>query len=164
LYFGFFEPTKGRTWIFKAVRYFFAILFIGLAIWWGMPEENTSNVPGTAWQTYSESALDQAKADGKPAIIDVFAEWCLPCKELDKLSFSDPRVIAASKGIVMLKADITSGGSPESKKIIARYGLKGVPTVIFIKPDGEEISDLRINQFEKADAVLERFNKLLESK
>ena len=164
LYFGFFEPTKGRTWIFKAVRYFFAVLFIGLAIWWGMPEENAANVSGAAWQTYSEQALDQAKADGKPAIVDVFADWCLPCKELDKFSFSDPRVIAASKGIVMLKADITSGGSPESKKIIARYGLKGVPTVIFIKPDGEEILDLRINQFEKADAVLARFNKLLESK
>ena len=164
LYFGFFEKTQARTWRFKSARAFFAILFIGAAIWWDIPSQMPrDNRSGIAWQPYSQSALGQAGADGKPAIIDVYADWCIPCKELDKYSFSDPRVIEASRGVVMLKADVTKGNSPEAKQFIAQYGIKGVPTVIFISADGSELKDLRMNQFEKADIVYGRFSSLLSA-
>ncbi len=163
LYFGFFEPTIGRTWRFKAVRYFLGIMFLAVAVWWGMPAETALETGGIAWKPYSEEALTQARSEGKPVIIDVYADWCIPCKELDKLSFSDERVIEASRNVVMLKADITKGNSAEAKKVIASYGIKGVPTVIFIRPDGMEEADLRLNQFEKADGVLARFNALLSA-
>jgi thioredoxin:protein disulfide reductase len=161
LYFGFFEPTPAKTWKFRIVRYLFAILFIGGAIWWEMPEAgSTAQTQGIAWQKYSDSLLQKAQADNKPVVIDFFADWCIPCKELDKISFSDKRVVEASQGMITLKADLTSGSSPESQALITKYGIRGVPTVVFIKPDGTEESDLRINQFEKPDAVLTRFKKL----
>jgi thiol:disulfide interchange protein DsbD len=163
LYFGFFEPTPAKTWKFRAVRYLFAVVFIGIAIWWGMPEEGATNISGIAWRPYSENALQKAKSEGRPVIIDIFADWCIPCKELDKFAFSDSRVVEASKSIMMLKANITAGGTPETKKIITRFGVKGVPTIIFIRSDGAEEPDLRINQLEKADFVLERINSLLTS-
>ncbi len=160
LYFGFFEPTPAKTWRFRTVRYLFAIVFIGAAIWWGMPSEKAVAEEGIAWQPYSIETIQQAVAQKKPVVVDFYADWCIPCKELDKLSFSDPRVIEASKKMVMLKANLTKGSDPEVKEIIAQYGIKGVPTVIFIGPDGQERSELRINQFEKADLVLGHFGAL----
>jgi thiol:disulfide interchange protein DsbD len=165
LYFGFFEPTPAKTWKFRFVRYAFAVLFIGLAIWWDIPSEGSATqTTGVAWQKYSESAINQAIADKKPVVIDFYADWCIPCKELDKLSFSDPRVIEASRGMVMLKADLTSGSSLESQAMVKKYGIRGVPTVIFIRADGTEEPSLRINQFEKADPVFTRFKSLLNAK
>lgn len=164
LYFGFFENTPARTWRFRIVRYLFAIVFIGGAIWYNTPTHvTTDSSGGIAWQKYTDAALAQAKADSQPVIIDFYADWCIPCKELDKFSFSDPRVIAASKGVVMLKADLTKGNAPEVKEMIADYGIKGVPTIVFINAAGEELKALRINQFEKADIVLARFNDLLKA-
>ena len=164
LYFGFYEKTPARTWRFKAVRLAFGVFFIGGSLWWDIPSQTqVAGKTGIAWQPYSEAALVQAKKDQKPVIIDIYADWCLPCKELDKYSFSDARVIEASKGIVMLKADVTRGNSPEAKEILASYGIKGVPTIIFIGSDGEELRELRINQFEKADFFLARFKSLLNA-
>ncbi len=160
LYFGFFEPTPAKTWRFKAFRYLFAIIFIGGAIWWGIPAKEVVQEGGIAWQKYSTDAISKAASDKKPVIIDFYADWCIPCKELDKFSFSDKRVVAVSQGFVMLKADLTKANSDEVKGLIAQYGIRGVPTVIFISADGQEITALRINQFEKADLVLGRFNSL----
>jgi thiol:disulfide interchange protein DsbD len=164
LYFGFFENTPAKTWRFKVVRYLFAVIFIGGAIWYNTPSHVTAeSTGGIAWQKYTDSALAQAKADSRPIVIDFYADWCIPCKELDKFSFSDPRVIETSRDVAMLKADLTKGNTPEVKKMIADYGIKGVPTIVFINADGDEIRNLRINQFEKADIVLARFNDLLKA-
>jgi thiol:disulfide interchange protein DsbD len=161
MYFGFFERTPVRSWRFRIVRWVFAVAFIAGAIWYNTPSE-TATLPGTgiAWQKYSEAAITKAKAIGQPAIIDFYADWCIPCKELDKFSFSDPRVIEASKGIVMLKADLTKGNSPDVKRMIAEFQIKGVPTIVFIGSEGQEVPGLRINQFEKADVVLARMDEL----
>lgn len=162
LYFGFFEKTPVKTWRFRTVRLIFAALFIFGAIWYNTPARvATENAGGIAWQKFSEVALEQARAGARPVVIDFYADWCIPCKELDKFSFSDPRVIEASRNMVMLKADLTKGNSPEVKALTAEYMIRGVPTIVFIGPDGQEVTGLRINQFEKADVVLARFNGLL---
>jgi thiol:disulfide interchange protein DsbD len=164
LYFGFFENTPARTWLFKSIRLFLAIVFIGGAIWYNTPAELAAESgTGITWLKYSDAALSQARTNRQPVIIDFYADWCIPCKELDKFSFSDKRVIETSRGIVMLKADLTKGNSPEVKKMTADFEIRGVPTIVFINAAGEEIRELRINQFEKSDVVLSRFNRLLQS-
>jgi thiol:disulfide interchange protein DsbD len=162
MYFGIFEPSKGRTWKFSAVRYVIGVVLLASAIWWDIPAKGAggTETTGIAWQTYSETLLQQAKANTQPVIIDFGANWCIPCKELDKNSFSDPRVIAASKNYVMMKVDLTEMGSPISRDLIKRFGIKGVPTVVFLGANGEENSALRIMHYEPPDDVLSRFNSL----
>jgi thiol:disulfide interchange protein DsbD len=160
LYFGFFEKTPVKTITFRAVRLTLGAIFLGVSLWWGMPAGEIATGPRISWQAYSETALVQAKESGRPVVIDFFADWCIPCKEMDRVSFSDQQVIQLSKDFVMLKADVTRGSSPEVKSLLKRYDIKGVPTIVFIGPDGRERDDLRIVQFEPASEFLLRFREL----
>ncbi len=160
LYFGFFEKTPVKTIIFRVARLALGAIFIGVSLWWGMPSGEMAQGSGISWQPCSEAALDQAKGSNRPVVIDFFADWCIPCKELDRSSFSDQQVIQLSKDFVMLKADVTRGSSPEVKSLLEQYSIRGVPTIVFIGPDGREQENLRIVQLEPADEVLSRFQKL----
>jgi len=107
------------------------------------------------WQPYAPAAVGA----GRPAVIDFAAEWCLPCLELEKKTFSDPRVREALARRTLLKADMTKIASPESIALSERYGILGVPTVIFLDANGKERQDLRLVGFENADRFLERLAK-----
>jgi len=159
LYFGFFENSPAKSIIFKAVRLAIAAVFIGVAFWWGMPKGDISSGPKIDWKHYSEELIER-RGSGVPVVIDFYADWCIPCKELDKLSFSDPRVVDISRDFLMLKSDLTRENSPEVKELISEFGIRGVPTIVFIGADGEEREGLRIVQFEDADEVLARLKKI----
>lgn len=159
LYFGFFENSSARSIIFRGVRLLVGILFLGVAFWWGMPEGEGSSGPKIDWQPYSEQLMEQ-RGSGIPIVIDFYADWCIPCKELDKISFSDPRVIDISRDFLMLKSNLTRENSPEVKALISQFGIRGVPTIVLIGADGDEREELRIVQFEDANEVLSRLKRL----
>jgi thiol:disulfide interchange protein DsbD len=159
LYFGFFEDSSARSFAFKAVRLAIGIIFLAIAFWWGMPEQGVSSGPEIDWKPYSQELL-QEKSPGVPVVIDFYADWCIPCKELDKLTFSDERVVEISRDFLMLKADMTRENSPEVKNLISEYGIRGVPTVVFVGADGDEREDLRVVQFEDADEILARLKMI----
>lgn len=107
-----------------------------------------------AWDDYSQQILHSAQESGKPVMIDFYADWCIPCKELDKFTFSDGRVIELSKNFVMLKADLTKSESPEVLALQEKYNIKGVPTLVFLTSDGQEVSSSRVVSYVKADEFL----------
>lgn len=159
LYFGFFENSPARSIAFKAVRVLIAAVFIGIAFWWGMPAGEDSAGPKIDWKPYSQQLLE-GRDPGTPVVIDFYADWCIPCKELDKESFSDPRVIDISRDFLMLKSNLTRENSPEVKALISEFGIRGVPTIVFIDSEGEERKDLRIVQFEDAEEILSRLKQI----
>jgi thiol:disulfide interchange protein DsbD len=110
------------------------------------------------WQAYSDAAL--VAAAGKPAIIDFTADWCIPCVELDQRTFSDSRVRAALSGHALFKADMTKGGDAQAVALTEKYGVRGVPTVIFLDASGRESSEARLVGFEDAGKFLERLERL----
>ncbi len=115
------------------------------------------------WQPYSAEALQQARDLGKPVFIDFYADWCIPCKELDKFTFTDERVIALSRNFINLKADLTQFNDPEVEALRQRFHIKGVPTLVFLTPDGKEIPGTRIIGFLSADAILPIMQKALQA-
>jgi|YNPBryunderm2012_1023409.scaffolds.fasta_scaffold01522_5 thiol:disulfide interchange protein DsbD len=145
----------------KTVRGFFwfkRLLGVALVAWAVMIALPTQKAEGghIAWQPYSEAALQQAVAEGKPVVIDFYADWCLPCKELEANTFSDPRVVQAFEGIVAMKADLTRDDSPAVQDLKKRFSIVGVPTIVFLDGTGQEQRALRLVQFEPPDAFLKR--------
>jgi thiol:disulfide interchange protein DsbD len=115
-----------------------------------------------AWSPYSEEKLVEAAQSGRPVFIDCFADWCIPCKELDASTFSHPEVIAASRGFMMLKADLTSSKDVSVKAFSRKFDIKGVPTLIFLRPDGTEVEELRVTGFEPKNVFLPKMKRALE--
>lgn len=145
----------------KSVRGFFwfkRLLGVALVAWAVMIALPPRQASGghIAWQTYSEERLQQAVAEGKPVVIDFYADWCLPCKELEANTFSDPRVAQAFEGVVALKADLTRDEDPAVRTVKERFKIVGVPTIVFLDSTGREQTALRLVQFEPPDAFLKR--------
>lgn len=103
-----------------------------------------------AWLNTHEAGIARAKADGKAVMIDFTAEWCTGCKELDAQTFVDPRVAAEAARFVALKLDATEPDDAMNA-LFARYNVYGLPTVVFIKPDGTVLDNPRVTGFTPPD-------------
>lgn len=130
-----------------------AVLFLGAAFFFA---PRARSVDGPAWQPF---ATERVAAAGKPAIIDFAATWCVPCRELDEKTFSDPRVQEALSRRQLFKADLTRSGAPEVAALSQRYSIRGVPTIVFLDAAGQERTDLRLVGFEGPEEFLARLSK-----
>jgi thiol:disulfide interchange protein DsbD len=102
------------------------------------------------------SAETALAASDRPAAIDFSADWCQPCHELERVTFTDPRVIAAMKEFRLYKVDLTRYDSPEADRWRRQFGILGVPTVVFTRLDGSEVRSARVEGFTPPPAFLER--------
>ena len=100
---------------------------------------------------HSGGALDEALASaaGRPVILDFYADWCVSCKEMERLTFTDPAVAARMRGAVLLKADVTAN-SEEERALLRRFQLFGPPGTLFFDAQGQEQTALRVIGFQPA--------------
>jgi thioredoxin:protein disulfide reductase len=106
----------------------------------------------------SPAQLDAALGTaGKPSMLDFYADWCVSCKEMEKFTFSDPRVQARLKQLDLLRADVTAN-STDDQALLKRFGLFGPPGIIFFDDRGHEV--LRVVGYENADHFLARLDRV----
>ena len=105
--------------------------------------------------------LAAAKADGKAVMLDFYADWCVSCKEMERFTFSDPKVQARMKEVVLLKADVTAN-SEADKALLKRFNLFGPPGLVFWNSAGVQ-SAYKVIGFEKTDKFLTSVDSALGS-
>ena len=146
--------AKGFAWGLKALG--LGSLVAGVVMI--LPERTEV---GIVWQPYSAAALLSAQREGKPVIIDAFADWCIPCKELDRFTFTHAEVRRQASEFVTLKLDLTRHEpNSEEDRTRERFGILGVPTILFLDTSGQERRDLRLEGFEKAESFLTRMKEV----
>lgn len=143
IYLGFFERSVKYSDRFNDFRKVFAVLTISI----GMILPFIGPKSSVVWEPYSSQKLAMSTQNKRPVILDFYADWCIPCHELDQVTYTHPKVIEALSGFDKYKVDLTDQESDEAFAIQEQYALEGVPTIIFLGPDGQEIKDLRVAGF-----------------
>ena len=132
IYLLFIEKLANSVKGFRIFKIVFSLLILTIGVYALIPSETKS----VEWKPFTQEAL--AEIDGRGVIIDFYADWCIPCKELDAMTFSDPKVIELSKEFETYKADMTESLSPEVEALRETYNIIGVPTVLILNSRGEE--------------------------
>jgi len=123
----------------------------------GAPSAAVGASPGEAHLQFTriksvndlERAVAGATAEGRPVVLDFYADWCVSCKEMEKYTFPDPAVRAALANAVVLQADVT-GVDAEDQALMQRFGIIGPPTIMFFTADGVEQTSRRVVGFKPA--------------
>jgi thiol:disulfide interchange protein DsbD len=150
------RPGHGQPWVDRFMRLASAALIVAAVLL--APRARPHGGAVLAWQPYDAAAVAQALDGGTPVVLDFFADWCAPCKELDEKTFSDPRVAAALAGFARFKVDLTRS-EPRSEALRERYGVAGVPTIAFFAA-GREVTGARLTGFEPPPAFLRRLARV----
>jgi hypothetical protein len=158
LYLGFLERTRLESRLFPAVKALIGLAVVAGGISLSMPLLSAREEP--SWEVYSHEAFARASKTGRPILIDFYADWCLPCRELDRFTFSDPAVLEETRRFVLLKADLTQFESRQVGEIRDRFDVLGVPTLVFLDGQGVEHKDLRLYGFEEAGAFVARLRQV----
>jgi thiol:disulfide interchange protein DsbD len=93
--------------------------------------------------------IQQARAAGRPVMVDFSAKWCVSCKEMEKYTFTDAAVKTALNRTVLLRADVTDNDA-EDQALLKHLGVIGPPTIAFYGVNGEERPNYRVVGFMKA--------------
>ncbi len=109
-----------------------------------------------------DAKLAAAKAEGQPVMLDFYADWCVSCKEMERFTFSDPKVQARLQNVLLLKADVTANTDAD-KALLKRFNLFGPPGLIFWNGAGVQ-SGYKVIGFEKPDKFLTSVDSALGSK
>jgi len=158
IYLGFIDRSGKEKLLLKRIQWLFGVL----AVAGGLFFASTLRETGMSWDPYSDEALHSARQNKVPVMIDFYADWCIPCLELDRKTWTNEEVVQASKDFKRMKVDLTHFDSPESEALRKKFNISGVPTVLFIRADGTEASESRIIGFIPPKDFLSKLKLVLE--
>ena len=107
-----------------------------------------------------EQKLAAANAEGKSVMVDLYADWCVACKEFEKYTFVDPAVIDALSNTVWMQIDLTDN-TPTNLAFQDAFDVLGLPTILLFDEAGNELTKARVTGFMKAEPFAQHVTKAL---
>jgi thiol:disulfide interchange protein DsbD len=171
--YGFYLMRPARHWAATAAGAAFAVLgvlqLIGLATGGrdalaplahlNADAAQVQRLRFTRVKTVAQLDAALAQTGGKTALLDFYADWCVSCKEMEKLTFIDPAVKARLADSVLLQVDVTANDA-DDKAMLKRFNLFGPPGIILFDTHGQEIPDGRVIGYQNSATFTESLAKL----
>jgi len=147
-----FDKTGSNIKTFALIKNGLLVVIALIGLWLLIPSEKES----VQWEKVN---VEQIKlGNGQPVVIDFYADWCVPCKELDAITFTDKNVIEESKRFRRYKVNLTSTGSEQTQLAMKQYSIVGVPTVILFDSNGNEVK--RVTSFVNPEEFLKMLKEV----
>ncbi|KUJ72710.1 protein-disulfide reductase DsbD [Thiomicrospira sp. WB1] len=178
VYLGALEPIGEKSgWhkLFKSLGVisliYGVIMLVGLASGSNQLLQPLKGLTGTSSGSVQTQALDFKKIDslqeleaelakGEPIMLDFYADWCVSCKEMEALTFTDPGVHQALEGVTLLKADVTDN-TEVHKALMKHFNIVGPPAILFFK-NGQEQKAQRVVGFQNAQTFTDNIQQALK--
>ncbi len=109
--------------------------------------------------TEMNQAIAKANAQGKTVMVDLYADWCIACKEFEEYTFFEANVQSALADSVLLQIDLTDTGSKDSVELMSRFEIFGLPSILFFDLTGNELTQRRVTGFMGADEFASHVDK-----
>ncbi|MEM0912812.1 MAG: thioredoxin family protein, partial [Pseudomonadota bacterium] len=107
-----------------------------------------------------EQKLSKATTEGRSVMVDLYADWCIACKEFEAYTFPDPSVVAALGNTEWMQIDLTHN-TPENIAFQESFAVLGLPTILFFDAEGNELERARVTGFMNAEKFADHVNKAL---
>ncbi|HOW87951.1 MAG TPA: cytochrome c biogenesis protein CcdA [Candidatus Omnitrophota bacterium] len=147
IYLGWFERSAHASKKFLVFKRVAGVLITAAGVMMMTGIVSFRSPAGLVWEDYRPGILEEAAASEQPVVLDFYADWCIPCHELEQFTYSDPGVIETLGRFRKIKVDATSADSAETLDAIRRFGVFGVPTIVFLDEKGREVKTLRMNGY-----------------
>ena len=168
IWFAFQMPKNGTGWVFRILFLVAAMISVKPLQTWVWGEVSTPSAVENKAVSHvefkkvkSEAELQQVLAENNKSLVmlDLYADWCVACKEFEKETFSDPRVQKTFGDMLLLQVDMTKN-SEENRALMTKYKVLGLPTILFFNQDGKEIEGSRVNGFMSPVEFLQWIEKI----
>lgn len=157
IYLGFVERAGNDKPMFRTGKWIFGLVCVGAGLWFALSIPKTS---GIVWEPFDAAKLEAYQKSGSPVILDFYADWCIPCHEMDNQTFSKKEVQDALKPFKKLRMDVTNITAETTRETTDKFEVVGVPTMIFFDAQGKEVKEARIVGFVPPAKFLENLKKL----
>jgi thiol:disulfide interchange protein DsbD len=143
----FVDKTANDAKGFRIFKTIFSVIVLAISIYALIPSEKLQ----PEWKIFSIENYESSLKNNERMVIDFYADWCIPCKELDALTFSDERVLKEFDRFTVYKVDMTKNNDT-NEQLRKRFNVIGMPTVLIIDSKGNETK--RLTGFVNADEFL----------
>jgi len=155
------QQTQNNFWFgFRSILIFVMIFFGASQVYQLInPQLKTATIEESTQhhfvkvKTLAEltQAVEQANSQGKTVMVDLYADWCIACKEFEKYTFNEPQVQQALNNTVLIQIDMTEFDSPNNAEFAKKYQVLGLPSILFFDKNSKELTQQRVTGFMGAE-------------
>lgn len=161
------EAIPSRSIMQKIIKIFLLIALAFSAkpwtdlVWNGsqIEKQNTQHLQLEQIHSLADLEKKLTASKDKKVMLDLYADWCVACKEFEKYTFTDSKVQQKFSEMVVLQIDLTKN-SAENSEFMKHFNVLGLPTILFFDENGKELSQSRVTGFLPADKFLQWLNQL----